>query len=131
MKGLIAVITVICVLLAVACIRLTTETNKRKAAERALADANQKLNQTSDVLAEVRALRQDVSEIEASVKSLGQKRNEAGEKRRENIKTELAGDPCAAALVPDVVADSLYQRAAEVAAGDHSGAFARKPDGKN
>lgn len=58
MKGLIAVITVICVLLAVACIRLTTETNKREAAERALADANQKLNQTSDVLAEVRALRQ-------------------------------------------------------------------------
>lgn len=129
MKGLLAVITVICVLLAVACIRLTTETNKREAAERALADATQKLNQTGDVLAEVRALRQDVSEIEASVKALGQKRNEAGEKRRENIKTELAGDPCAAALVP--VADRLYQRATEVAAGDHSGAFARKPDSKN
>ncbi|MCQ0841699.1 DUF2570 domain-containing protein [Klebsiella pneumoniae] len=110
MKGLLAVITAICVLLAVACIRLTTETNKREAAERALADATQKLNQTGDVLAEVRALRQDVSEIEASVKALGQKRNEAGEKRRENIKTELAGDPCAAALVPDAVADSLYQR---------------------
>ena len=119
MKGLLAVITAIGVLLAVACIRLTTETNKREAAERALADATQKLNQTG------------VSEIEASVKALGQKRNEAGEKRRENIKSELAGDPCAAALVPDAVADSLYQRAAEVAAGDHSGAFARKPDGKN
>ncbi|MBL1929474.1 DUF2570 domain-containing protein [Klebsiella pneumoniae] len=111
--------------------RLTIETNKREGAEKALADATQKLNQTSDVLAEVRALRQDVSEIEASVKALGQKRNEAGEKRRENIKTELAGDPCAAALVPDAVADRLYQRAAEVGAGDHSGAFARKPDGKN
>ncbi|HGF5716897.1 TPA: DUF2570 domain-containing protein [Klebsiella pneumoniae] len=107
------------------------EDTKREAAEKALADATQKLNQTGDVLAEVRALRQDVSEIEASVKALGQKRNEAGEKRRENIKTELAGDPCAAALVPDAVADSLYQRTAEVAAGDHSGAFARKPDGKN
>ncbi|HCM6517720.1 TPA: DUF2570 domain-containing protein [Klebsiella pneumoniae] len=107
------------------------EDTKREAAEKALADATQKLNQTGDVLAEVRALRQDVSGIEASVKALGQKRNEAGEKRRENIKTELAGDPCAAALVPDAVADSLYQRAAEVAAGDHSGAFARKPDGKN
>lgn len=131
MKGLIAVITVICVLLAVACIRLTTETNKREAAERALAGANQKLNQTSDVLAEVRALRQDVSEIEASVKLLGQKRNEAGEKRRENIKTELAGDPCATGPVRAAVADGLYKRAEEVTAADYSGTLTRKPDGKN
>ncbi|MDE9195206.1 DUF2570 domain-containing protein [Klebsiella pneumoniae] len=131
MKTLIAFITTICILLAVTCIRLSTETSRREAAEKALADTTQKLNQTSDVLAEVRALRQDVSEIEASVKALGQKRNEAGEKRRENIKTELAGDPCAVALVPDAVADSLYQRATEVAAGDHSGAFAGKSDGKN
>ena len=131
MKGLIAVITVICVLLAVACIRLTTETNKREAAERALADATQKLNQTGDVLAEVRALRQDVSQVEAGLKALSQQRNATGEHRRENIKTALAGNDCAVAPVPAAGADSLYQRAAEVAAGDHSGAFARKPDGKN
>jgi hypothetical protein len=81
------------------------------------------------VLAEVRALRQDVSEVEAGVKALGRSATN-GEKRRENIKTELAGDPCAVAPVPDVVADSLYQRAAEVAA-DYSGAFTGKPDGKN
>lgn len=127
-----AIATLIMAVLGVAAgLYVAREGVKREAAEKALADATQKLNQTGDVLAEVRALRQDVSEIEASVKALGQKRNEAGEKRRENIKTELAGDPCAAALVPDAVSDSLYQRSAEVAAGDHSGTFARKPDGKN
>ncbi|WP_258522078.1 hypothetical protein [Yokenella regensburgei] len=46
-------------------------------------------------------------------------------------KTELAGDKCAAVPVPDRVADSLYQRAAEVSAGDYSGTFTGKPDGKN
>ncbi|HHT7527900.1 TPA: DUF2570 domain-containing protein [Raoultella planticola] len=131
MKGLLAVITAICVLLAVACIRLTTETSKRETAEKALVDATQKLNQTGDVLAEVRALRQDVNQVEAELKKLNQQRTATGEYRRENIKTALAGNGCAVAPVPAAGADSLYQRAEEVAAADYSGALARKPDGKN
>jgi hypothetical protein len=83
------------------------------------------------VLAEVRALRQDVSQVEAGLKKLNQQRNATGEHRRENIKTALAGDDCAAAPVPAAGADSLYQRAEEVSAADYSGTLTRKPDGKN
>ncbi|HBW3234679.1 TPA: DUF2570 domain-containing protein [Klebsiella pneumoniae] len=107
------------------------ETNKRQAAEKALADTTLKLNQTGDVLAEVRALRQDVSQVEAGLKALNQQRTATGEHRRENIKTALAGNGCAVAPVPAAGADSLYQRAEEVSAADYSGALARKPDGKN
>ena len=131
MKVLIAGVIAICVLLVVACIQLTTETSKREAAEKSLADTTIKLNQTGDVLAEVRALRRDVSQVEAGLKKLSQQRNTTGEHRRENIKTALAGNSCAVAPVPATGADSLYQRAEEVSAADYSGALARKPDGKN
>ncbi|HHD2903347.1 TPA: DUF2570 domain-containing protein, partial [Enterobacter kobei] len=121
----------ISLLLVIAGVRLTLESSKREAAEKALGEANQRLKQTGEVLAEVRALRNDVNEVAVGLKTLAQKRSDTGEKRRENIKTELAGDKCAAVPVPDRVADSLYQRAAEVSAGDYSGTFAGKPDGKN
>lgn len=107
------------------------QSHKREQAEKSLTSTKGQLKQTGDVLIEVRALRQDVSQVEAGLKKLNQQRNATGEHRRENIKTALAGDPCAAAPVPVAVADSLYQRAAEVAADDHSGTFTRKPDGKN
>ncbi|HGY1778258.1 TPA: DUF2570 domain-containing protein [Citrobacter amalonaticus] len=112
-------------------LQIESETGKRKATEKELSDTRQELKQTGDVLAEVRALRQDVNEVNARLKTLDQVRSETGEKRRENIKTELAGDKCAAVPVPDRVADSLYQRATEVSAGDYSGAFTGKPDSKN
>lgn len=131
MKALGVFTVFISLLLVIAGVRLTLESSKREAAEADLGEANQKLKQIGDVLAEVRALRQDVNEVNARLKTLDQARSETGEKRRENIKTELAGDKCAAVPVPDRVADSLYQRATEVSAGDYSGAFTGKPDSKN
>ena len=131
MKGLIVAFAVLLVLFITVCIGFNGETNKRQAAEKTLADTTLKLNQTGEVLAEVRALRQDVSQVEAGLKALSQQRNATGEHRRENIKTALAGDPCAVGTVRATVADGLYQRAEEVAAADYSGALARKPDGKN
>ncbi|WP_371337624.1 DUF2570 domain-containing protein, partial [Klebsiella variicola] len=100
-------------------------------AEQSLTGTREELKQTGDVLTEVRALRQDVSLVEARLKTLNQQRNTTGEHRRENIKTTLAGNECAVAPLPAAGADSLYQRAEEVAAADYSGALARKPDGKN
>ena len=131
MKGLIVALSVFLILFITARIGFNGETNKRQAAEKALADTTLKLNQTGDVLAEVRALRQDVSQVEAGLKALNQQRTATGEHRRENIKTALAGNGCAVAPVPAAGADSLYQRAEEVSAADYSGALARKPDGKN
>ncbi|EPC3763729.1 DUF2570 domain-containing protein [Klebsiella michiganensis] len=131
MKGLIVALAILLILFITVCIGFNGETNKRQAAEKALADTTLKLNQTGDVLAEVRALRQDVSQVEAGLKALSQQRNAAGENRRENIKTALAGNDCAVAPVPVAGADSLYRRAEEVSAADYSGAFARKSDGKN
>lgn len=131
MKGLIVAFAVLLVLFITVCIGFNGETNKRQAAERTLADTTLKLNQTGDVLAEVRALRQDVSQVEAGLKALSQQRNATGEHRRENIKTALAGNDCAVAPVPVAGADSLYQRAEEVSAADYSGTFTGKPDGKN
>ncbi|MED6014699.1 MULTISPECIES: DUF2570 domain-containing protein [Klebsiella/Raoultella group] len=131
MKGLIVALAVFLILFITARIGFNGETNKRQAAEKALADTTLKLNQTGDVLAEVRALRQDVSQVEAGLKALNQQRTATGEHRRENIKTALAGNGCAVAPVPAAGADSLYQRAEEVSAADYSGALARKPDGKN
>jgi hypothetical protein len=96
-----------------------------------LTSTTEELKQTGDVLAEVRALRQDVSQVEAGLKALSQQRNATGEHRRENIKTALAGNDCAVAPVPVAGADSLYQRAEEVSAADYSGTFTGKPDGKN
>ena len=84
-----------------------------------------------DVLTEVRALRQDVNQVEAGLKKLNQQRTATGERRRENIKTALAGNGCAVAPVPVAGADSLYQRAEEVSTADYSGTLTRKPDGKN
>ncbi len=105
--------------------------HQRELAELGRADAERALNQTGDVLAEVRALRADVGEIEAAMKKLGEKRGANGEIRRETIKTALAGETCAVTPVPAAVADSLQKRAAEVRAADYSGAFAGKPDGKH
>ncbi|WP_142384192.1 DUF2570 domain-containing protein [Klebsiella michiganensis] len=107
------------------------QSHKREQAEKSLTGTQEELKQTGDVLTEVRALRQDVSQLEARLKTLNQQRNTTGEHRRENIKTALAGDPCAAGPVRAAVADGLYQRAEEVTAADYSGALARKPDGKN
>ncbi|MEZ7213876.1 DUF2570 domain-containing protein [Klebsiella spallanzanii] len=107
------------------------QSHKREQAEQSLTSTKGQLKQTGDVLAEVRALRQDVSQVEAGLKALSQQRNGTGEHRRENIKTALAGNDCAVAPVPVAGADSLYQRAEEVSAADYSGAFTGKPDRKN
>ncbi|MGO2367325.1 MAG: DUF2570 domain-containing protein [Serratia sp. (in: enterobacteria)] len=105
--------------------------HQRELAELGRANAERALNQAGDVLAEVRALRADVSDIEATMKTLSEKRGTTGEQRRETIKTALAGEACATTLVPAAVADSLQKRAAEVRAADYSGAFAGKPDSKH
>lgn len=107
------------------------QSHRRAQVEQSLTSAKGQLKQTGDVLTEVRALRQDVNQVEAGLKKLNQQRTATGEHRRENIKTALVGNGCAVAPLPAVGADSLYQRAEEVAAADYSGAIARKPDGKN
>ncbi len=105
--------------------------HQRELAELGRADAEHALNQMGNVLAEVRALRADVSDIEAAMKTLGEKRSASGEQRRETIKTTLAGETCATTLVPADVAGSLQKRAAEVRTADYSGAFAGKPNSKH
>ncbi|WP_172606675.1 DUF2570 domain-containing protein [Pantoea coffeiphila] len=129
MKALKVLAVVLLTLLAAAVGGIAWERHQRSLAEKSLQTAQGELKQTGDVLKEVRALRKDFSDVEARLKALGQNRNTSGESRRESIKTALDGNQCAAAAVP--VADSLYRRAAEVSAADYSGAFARKPDGKN
>ncbi|HBS2715639.1 Uncharacterised protein [Klebsiella pneumoniae] len=131
MKATAILAIVILVLLIAAVSGLAWQSHKREQAEKSLTDTRKELKQTGDVLTEVRALRQDVSQVEARLKTLNQQRNTTGEHRRENIKTALAGDPCAAGPVRAAVADGLYQRAEEVTTADYSGALARKPDGKN
>ncbi|MBM7341677.1 DUF2570 domain-containing protein [Pantoea coffeiphila] len=131
MKALPVLAVVLLTLLAAAVGGIAWERHQRSLAEASLQTAQGELKQTGDVLKEVRALRKDISDVEARLKKLGQNRNATGESRREKINAALAGEQCAVVAVPDAVADSLYQRAAEVAAGDYSGAFARKPDGKN
>ena len=110
---------------------LAWQSHKREQAEKSLTSTREELKQTGDVLTEVRALRHDVNQVEAGLKKLNQQRTATGEHRRENIKTALAGDPCATGPVRAAVADGLYQRAEEVTAADYSGALTRKPDGKN
>ncbi|MFS7242317.1 DUF2570 domain-containing protein [Serratia proteamaculans] len=105
--------------------------HQREMAEKSRADAERALNQAGDVLAEVRALRADVSDIEAAMKTLGEKRSASGEQRRETIKTALVGETCATTLVPAAIAGSLQKRTAEVRTADYSGAFAGKPDSKH
>ncbi|EPG9401512.1 DUF2570 domain-containing protein [Klebsiella pneumoniae] len=119
------------VLLIAAASGLAWQSHKREQAEKSLTGTREELKQTGDVLTEVRALRHDVSLVEAGLKKLNQQRNTTGEHRRENIKTALAGDGCAVAPVPAAGADSLYQRAGEVSAADYSGALTGKSDGKN
>ncbi|MDU3810690.1 DUF2570 domain-containing protein [Klebsiella grimontii] len=131
MKAIAILAIVMFVLLIAAVSGFAWQSHKREQAEQLLTSTKGQLKQTGDVLTEVRALRQDVSQVEARLKTLNQQRAVTGEHRRENIKTALAGDGCAVAPVPAAGADSLYQRAEEVAAADYSGAFARKPDGKN
>ncbi|WP_371335179.1 DUF2570 domain-containing protein [Klebsiella quasipneumoniae] len=131
MKATAILAIVMLVLLIAAVSGFAWQSHKREQAEKSLTGTREELKQTGDVLTEVRALRQDVSRVEARLKTLNQQRNTTGEHRRENIKTALAGDPCAVGPVRAAVADGLYQRAEEVTAADYSGALARKPDGKN
>ncbi|HGN8864768.1 TPA: DUF2570 domain-containing protein [Klebsiella michiganensis] len=131
MKATAILAIVMFALLIAAVSALAWQSHKREQAEKSLTSTREELKQTGDVLTEVRALRQDVSQVEAGLKTLNQRRNTTGEHRRENIKTALAGNDCAIAPVPVVGADSLYQRAEEVSAADYSGAVTRKPDGKN
>lgn len=131
MKAIAILAIVMFVLLIAAVSGLAWQSHKREQAEKSLTDTREELKQTGDVLTEVRALRQDVSQVEARLKTLNQQRNTTGEHRRENIKTALVGNGCSVAPLPAAGADSLYQRAEEVAAADYSGALARKPDGKN
>lgn len=131
MKAIAILAIVMFVLLIAAVSGFAWQSHKREQAEKSLTSTRGQLKQTGDVLTEVRALRQDVSQVEAGLKKLNQQRIATGEHRRENIKTALAGNGCAVAPVPAAGADSLYQRAGEVSAADYSGALARKPDGKN
>lgn len=131
MKAIAILAIVMFALLIAAVSGLAWQSHKREQAEQSLTGTQEKLKQTGDVLTEVRALRHDVSLVEAGLKKLNQQRNTTGEHRRENIKTALAGNGCAVAPVPAAGADSLYQRAEEVSAADYSGAIARKSDGKN
>ena len=131
MKATAILAIVMLVLLIAAVSGFAWQSHKREQAEKSLTGTREELKQTGDVLTEVRALRQDVSQVEARLKTLNQQRNTTGERRRENIKTTLAGNECAVAPLPAAGADSLYQRAEEVAAADYSGALTRKPDGKN
>ncbi|MFW7618330.1 DUF2570 domain-containing protein [Klebsiella pneumoniae] len=131
MKAAAILAIAIFVLLIAAVSGFAWQSHKREQAEQLLTSTKGQLKQTGDVLTEVRALRQDVNQVEAGLKKLNQQRNTAGEHRRENIKTTLAGNECAVAPVPTAGADSLYQRAEEVAAADYSGTLAGKSDGKN
>ncbi|EPG8843202.1 TPA: DUF2570 domain-containing protein [Klebsiella pneumoniae] len=131
MKAIAILAIVTFVLLIAAVSGLAWQSHKREQAEQSLTGTREELKQTGDVLTEVRALRQDVSLVEARLKTLNQQRTVTGEHRRENIKTALAGNGCAVSPVPAAGADSLYQRAEEVSAADYSGAFTGKPDRKN
>ena len=131
MKAIAILAIVTFVLLIAAVSGLAWQSHKREQAEQSLTGTREELKQTGDVLTEVRALRQDVSLVEARLKTLNQQRTVTGEHRRENIKTALAGNGCAVSPVPAAGADSLYQRADEVSAADYSGAFTGKPDRKN
>ncbi|CAI2469272.1 Uncharacterised protein [Serratia ficaria] len=105
--------------------------HQRELADQDRANAEHALSQAGDVLAEVRALRADVGEIEAEMKKLSETRSANGEQRRETIKTALDGETCAVTPVPAAVADSLQKRAAEVRAANYSGALTGQPDGKH
>lgn len=131
MKAIAILAIVMFVLLIAAVSGLAWQSHKREQVEQSLTSTKGQLKQTGDVLTEVRALRQDVSLVEAGLKKLNQQRTATGEHRRENIKTALAGNGCAVASVPVAGADGLYQRAEEVSTADYSGTLARKPDGKN
>ena len=131
MKATAILAIVMFILLIAAASGLAWQSHKREQAEKSLTSTQEELKQTGDVLTEVRALRQDVSQVEAGLKKLNQQRTATGEHRRENIKTALAGNSCAVAPVPAAGADSLYRRAEEVSATDYSGALTTKPDGKN
>ncbi|HCI3128626.1 TPA: DUF2570 domain-containing protein [Klebsiella pneumoniae] len=131
MKAIAILAIVMFVLLIAAVSGFAWQSHKREQAEQSLTSTKGQLKQTGDVLAEVRALRQDVSQVEAGLKALNQQRTATGEHRRENIKTALAGNGCAVAPVPAAGADSLYQRAEDVSAADYSGALTGKSDSKN
>lgn len=131
MKATAILAIVMFVLLIAAASGFAWQSHKREQTEQSLTSTREELKKAGDVLVEVRALRQDVNQVEAGLKKLNQQRTATGEHRRENIKIALAGNGCAVAPVPATGADSLYQRAEEVGAADYSGALTRKPDGKN
>lgn len=131
MKGLIVAIVVLILCLLAALGGMAWQKHQRGLAEKGQATAERELKQAGNVLTEIRAIRADVSAVEAGLKKLNEQRNATGEKRRETIKTALAGETCAVTPVPAVVADSLQKRAAAVSAADYSGAFAGQHDGKN
>ncbi|VDR26514.1 Uncharacterised protein [Raoultella terrigena] len=54
------------------------QSHKREQAEKSLTSTREELKQTGDVLTEVRALRQDVSQVEARLKTLNQQRTATG-----------------------------------------------------
>ena len=124
-------VTVLTLLFLAALAGMGWQKHQRELAEQRRDIAERAVEQTGDVLAEVRALRADVGEIETGMKKLSEKRGTNGEQRRETIKTALAGETCAVTPVPAAVADSLQKRAAEVRAANYSGAFTGQPDGKH
>ncbi|NDY32716.1 DUF2570 domain-containing protein [Serratia marcescens] len=123
--------TVLILLFLAALAGMEWQKHQRELAEQRRDIAERAVEQAGDVLAEVRALRADVGEIEAGMKKLSKKRGTNGEQRRETIKTALDGETCAVTPVPAAVADSLQKRTAEVRSADYSGAFAGQPDGKH
>ena len=74
-------LTVLILLFLTSLAGLGWQKHQRELAELGRADAERALNQAGDVLAEVRALRADVSDIEAAMKTLGEKRSASGEQR--------------------------------------------------
>jgi hypothetical protein len=127
MKG-IAILLSLCLILLAGGV---WQKHQRGLSEKNLADAQLALRQTGDILAEIRALRTDIDNIEVGLKMLDETRNTTGEKRRETIKTSLVGESCADISVPDAIADSLQKRAAEVRDANYSGAFTPKSDSKH
>ncbi|HGN8994504.1 TPA: DUF2570 domain-containing protein, partial [Klebsiella michiganensis] len=68
MKAIAILAIVMFVLLIAAVSGFAWQSHKREQAEQSLTDTREELKQTSDVLAEVRALRQDVNQVEAGLK---------------------------------------------------------------
>ncbi|HGN8994494.1 TPA: DUF2570 domain-containing protein, partial [Klebsiella michiganensis] len=68
MKAIAILAIVMFVLLIAAVSGFAWQSHKREQAEQSLTSTREELKQTGDVLAEVRALRQDVNQVEAGLK---------------------------------------------------------------